>query len=161
MRGRFAVVVAVLTGLMFASVVTAAAAGASPVVHDNTAAVCTATGKTVSNGLKGFVADMQKARSEATSGDLTGAQTSVKQGGEKLTAIGVQLRKDAAGADSQQLKTAVTDLAAEFGNLGGALKDLTSFQGFNTAKLQRLANHLGDLCGVPASGRVPFPTQTS
>jgi hypothetical protein len=161
MRGRFAIVAIALMGLMFTSVVTAEAASASPVARDNTAAVCTATGKTVADGLKGFVNDIQNVRSRATSGDLAGAQTFVKRGGEKLTGTGIQLRKDVASADNKQLKTAVIDLAAEFETQGGSLNDLTSLQGFSTTKLQKLARHVGDLCGVPAGSLAPIPTQTS
>jgi len=159
MRGRIAVLSGVVVALMVASVVIAGPAGASTVAaRDNTSEVCAASSKTISNGLKVFVSDMKKVSSKATGGDLSGAQQLVRQGGDELSGVGVQLRKDAADADSHALHTAVTDLAAEFETLGGSLKDLTSLQGFDTTKLQGLANKLAKICGVPPGSLAPSPT---
>jgi hypothetical protein len=126
--------------------------------RDDNATVCKATEKSVNDGLKVFVADMQEVSTKAKSGDLEGAQTTVRHAGTILVDLAKQLRKDSANADDQTLKKTVTGLAAEFESLGGQLTDLTGLQNFDTTELDRLADEMGKLCGVTPSPGAPLPS---
>jgi peptidoglycan hydrolase CwlO-like protein len=142
----------------------AAMAGALTASDDN-ATVCRATQKTVSEGLEVFVKDMEDVSAKARSGDLEGAQTTVRHAGTALVDVSKQLREDAKNADDATLKETVNDLATEFESLGKQLTDLTGLQNFDTAELDKLADKMGELCGVtpspgapPPSGGLPSPS---
>jgi hypothetical protein len=135
----------------------AAAAGALTAGDDNTT-VCKATQKTVSEGLELFVTDMEDVSTKARSGDLEGAQTTVRHAGSILVDVSEQLREDAKNADDATLKQTVNDLAGEFESLGKQLTDLTGLQNFDTTELDKLADKMGELCGVTPGPGGPLPS---
>ncbi len=140
---------------------TAAPASAARPLADDTATVCAATAKAVTQGLNDFVADMGKVSTQAQQGDLNAADASVRQGGARLQALGAQLRTDARKADNATLKNAVNSLGNEFTRLGTSLKGITSLQNFDATKLDALAATMSKLCGAtPSPGRsfVPLPS---
>lgn len=139
--------------LSLISVPVAASAGA----RDDNATVCTAAAKHVTEGLDQFVNQMKTVSTQAQQGDLTGAEASVKQAGATLTSIGANLTADAQKADDPAVKTAITNLAAEFQSLGGSLNGLTDLQRFDTAKLGTLATTMSTTCGMTPA---PLPTIT-
>ena len=135
------------------------AAAAGPAVADDNATVCRATEKTVKEGLEIFVTDMEDVSIKARSGDLEGAETTVRHAGETLVDVSEQLREDAKNADDATLKETVNDLAAEFESLGKQLTDLTGLQNFDTTELDRVADKMGELCGgTPGPGDPLLPS---
>jgi len=138
--------------------VASAATATAPTAGDDNATVCKATQETVSKGLEVFVKDMEEVSTKARSGDLEGAQTTVRHAGKTLVDVSEQLRKDAANADDATLKDTVNDLAAEFESLGKKLTDLTGLQNFDTTELDKLADKMGELCGVTPGPGSPLPS---
>ena len=136
----------------------AATAGGVTTAADDNATVCKATEKTVNDGLEIFVADMEDVSSKARSGDLEGAQTTVRHAGTTLVDVSEQLREDAKNADDATLKQTVNDLAAEFESLGKQLTDLTGLQNFDTSELDALGDKMGQICGVTPSPGGPLPS---
>jgi hypothetical protein len=121
------------------------------------AAVCSASSNTVEDGLGRFIGELQKVTDAAGKGDLAGAEKSVRDAGTVLVKIGADLRTDAAKADSAELRTALTELAAEFEKQGAALSSLSALQGFDTKRMEALADRMTILCGAAR----PSPTRTA
>jgi hypothetical protein len=139
--------------LSVATVPVAASAG----MRDDNATVCAAAAKHVTEGLDQFVNQMKTVSTQAQQGDLTGAEASVKQAGATLTTVSANLTADAQKADDPKVKAAITDVAAEFQNLGGSLNGLTDLQRFDTTKLDTLATSMSTACGMTPG---PLPTIT-
>ncbi|HCT80146.1 MAG TPA: hypothetical protein DGT23_27000 [Micromonosporaceae bacterium] len=113
----------------------------------NTAVVCATSRTTVTEGIKSFTTEIEKAGTLATNGDLVGAEKSVKQSGTVLIDLAGKIRKDAEKAEKAELKTALEDVAKELESLGSSLTGITSLQNFDTQRLEALAQRVSELCG--------------
>ena len=156
---RSAIVSALL--LVPVTVVALTATPALAGARDDDATVCAATAKTVTEGLNTFVTHMQSVSEQATGGDLSGAQESVKKAGAALVHLSDELADAAAKAETPKLKDTITKLSAEFDNLGASLTDLSSLEGFNTTKLDSIAATMSEICGDDvAPSLLPSPSAT-
>lgn len=113
----------------------------------NTREVCAKSAATVTKGVADFTAELTKVNAAATSGDLTGAEASVKNAGAILVTLSDDLNTDAQGAEDSQVKTALEDVSKEFKSLGTSLTGLTSLQTFDTKRLEALSARMSSLCG--------------
>jgi hypothetical protein len=123
----------------------------------DTAGVCLVTAQTARNGLTDFVARMQQVTTLSGRGDLQGADQAVRQAGQRLVAIGTQLRANASNAENANVKSAVMSLAAEFEALGNKLTGVASLPSFNTSKLNSLVARMGTVCPKPSTPPASTP----
>jgi hypothetical protein len=137
----------------------ASPAAAAPPTDPNTRAVCTTSAKTVQDGLSRFIVELQKVTENASTGDLDGAERAVQVAGGVLVGIGTKLRLDASQAQATDLRGALVDLATEFEARGKGLNSLGALSGFDTRRLEALADRIAVLCGAPPLG-TPLPGPT-
>ncbi len=90
---------------------------------------------------------MADASTEATNGDLQGAEKSVKLGGTHLLDLSAKLQTLANDVDNPNLKQALQDVATELNTLGSKLNGITSLQNFDTSRLETLAQRITQICG--------------
>lgn len=153
---RSSVVRGVVLGLFASALVALLAQPAQ--ARDNTSTVCQTTATTVETGLQTFVGQMKQVSTQASAGDLVGANATVKQAGATLSGIATQLRQQN-NADNAQLKTSLDQLAAQFDVLAGQLTDLTGLQNFDTGPIDKLGTQISGICGPNAP--FPAPSQSS
>ena len=148
---------------LFASVLVALLAQPAQ-ARDNTSTICQQTAATVETGLQTFVGQMQQVSSQARSGDLAGANATVKQAGATLTAVAAQVRQQN-NADNPQLKSLLEQLATQLDSLSAQLSDLTGLQNFNTGPIEQIGTQISSICGPSASFPAPsgsaLPSRTS
>lgn len=148
---------------LFASVLVALLAQPAQ-ARDNTSTICQQTAATVETGLRTFVGQMQQVSSQATSGDLVGANATVKQAGATLKTIATQVRQQN-NADNPQLKSLLEQLATQLDSLSAQLSDLTGLQNFDTGPIEQIGSQISAICGPSASFPAPsgsaLPTRTS
>lgn len=123
----------------------------SPAPVTDTGAVCDRSGATVVKGLTAFTDELDRAGAKATSGDLAGAEQSVKQSGTLLIQLSGDLRKDVKDAQSAELRTAVENVAKEMEVQGGNLNGngLASLLNYNSTRIEELSNRVDEICNKP------------
>ena len=123
----------------------------------DTATVCKNLGTTLKSGWPAFQSTLQQAKTQLGQRNLGGAQSSVKQAGQQLQALGGQVKQDGSQATDATLKNTTTQLGDQLNSLGGSLNSLTKLNGFNPGTLAPLSKQLsttckGELAGVPLPG---------
>jgi ABC-type transport system substrate-binding protein len=116
-------------------------------VDPETAAACEKSRTTVTDGISAFTTELDKANTAATSGDLAGAEESVKAAGTELMDLSTDLKKDVEDVENPELASALTDVADELDNLGSSLDSLTALQNFDTTRLEELSDRVSEICG--------------
>ncbi|MDG4796112.1 hypothetical protein [Micromonospora sp. WMMD1082] len=106
----------------------------------NGPAVCAAAQQASSDSGRKYVEQLTAMVSAAGAGDTAGARAAGKRAEAALAGWGTALRKQAGRADDPQLKTLLTDLAAEIGRLG------TDIEALEETSLDRLQQRLDQLC---------------
>ncbi len=122
-------------------------ASASASLDPNTAEVCAKSRETMTKGIEDFTKEIEKAGTLASSGNLVGAEESVKKSGTVLIDLGKKLRTDAEASQNRELTEALEDVAEELESLGGDLTSLASLQNFDTQRLEMLAERVAEICG--------------
>jgi hypothetical protein len=129
------------------------------VPRDNTATVCSASAKSVTEGLKTFRADVQRATGLAAKGDHQRADAAVKDAGGSLVTLAGNLRKDAANADDASLRSSVNDLATQLETQGRSLTSLSSLQNLKATRLHEAIDKVAKACHS-TSGPSGHPSRT-
>ncbi|MDI1459727.1 hypothetical protein QEZ54_01980 [Catellatospora sp. KI3] len=146
------------TTALAAATLAAAPAAAVPGSAEPTPAVCVKTAKTVEDGLTDFAAELSDVTQAADSGDLSGAEKSVRKAGDALVALAEDLRKDAAGADAADVRKTLGELADEFETQGKQLDTLKDLQELDVSRIDELSDQMIAICGALAT---PTPARTS
>jgi hypothetical protein len=123
----------------------------------DTATVCKNLGTTFKGGWPAFQATLQQAKTQLGQRDLGAAQSSAKQAGQQLQALGAQVKQDGSQATDANLKNTTTSMGDQLNSLGASLNSLTKVSGFNPGQLAPLSKQLsstckGELAGVPLPG---------
>ena len=137
----------VTLGLVAVAVAVALSPARPARAADDNPTVCREVGETLNTGLEQFVADMEQVSSQAQSGDLASAESTVRHAGGILSDMASKLYVQG-DADDPALHKAVADLAAELASLGAQLNSLSGLQAFETSKLGELADAVGKICGT-------------
>jgi hypothetical protein len=129
---------------------------AAPPAKDTTT-VCKNLGSTLKGGWPAVQSTLEQAKTQLGQRDLGAAQSSVKQAGQQLQALGAQVKQDGSQADDANLKNTTASMGDQLNGLGGSLSSLTKLNGFNPGKLAPLSKQLsstckGELAGVPLPG---------
>ncbi|MBV1848898.1 hypothetical protein [Catellatospora tritici] len=135
-----------------------AAAATPPGAVEPTPAICAKTAKTVEDGLTEFAAELSDVTQAADSGDLSGAEKSVRKAGDALVALGADLRKDASTADAADVRKTLGQLADEFEKQGKQLDTLKDLQELDVSRIDELSDQMIALCGASVT---PSPGRTS
>lgn len=143
---RIIVVSATALALLAGPSVAAQAAQPSTTPASDTATVCDVSGATVVKGLTAFTKELDKAGAAATSGDVAGADASLKASGAMLIDLAGKLRKDVETAQSAELRKAVEDVAKEMEIQGGNLGGQGTLQDFNTKGIEDLSEKVNEIC---------------
>ncbi|MEH0938790.1 hypothetical protein [Micromonospora psammae] len=123
-----------------ASVVPSAPVSVAP-AGGNGPRVCAEAEQASSAAVRTYVEELGKMIAAVGANDSTGAETARKRAESALTDWRSALRRHSAEASDPQLKTLLTDLAAEVGRLG------TDVEAIDETELDRLQQRLDQLCG--------------
>ncbi|MGC5021970.1 hypothetical protein [Micromonospora sp. DT47] len=102
--------------------------------------ICAEAEQASSTAVRTYVEELGKMIAAVGANDSTGAETARKRAEGALTAWRSALRQESARATDPQLKTLLTDLAAEVGMLG------TDVESIDETELDRLQQRLDQLC---------------
>jgi len=148
-------------GVFFVSLLVALMAGpvraqpsAQVQAQDNTPQVCQQIATTIQGGLSKYVGQLQKVGGQAQSGDLAGANATVKQAAPTLQALASQIRQQN-NADNPQLKSLLDQVAGQLDQLAEKLTDVTALQNLDTSQIEKSAAQLSSVCG--SSAAIPAP----
>ncbi|GHJ50063.1 hypothetical protein Cs7R123_74050 [Catellatospora sp. TT07R-123] len=143
--------------LVGAPAASAAAAATRPGAVEPTPAICAKTAKTVEDGLTEFAAQLSDVTQAADSGNLTGAEKSVRKAGDALVALADDLRADAATADAADVRSTLGQLADEFESQGKQLDTLKDLQELDVSRIDALSDQMIAICGASTA---PVPDHT-
>ncbi len=147
-------------GVLFVSLLVALMAGpvrAQPSAQlqaDNTPQVCQQIATTIQGGLSKYVGQLQKVGAQAQSGDLAGANATVKQAAPTLQALASQIRQQN-NAENPQLKSVLDQVAGQLDQLSEKLTDVNALQNLDTGQIEKLGTQVSSICGPSAS--IPAP----
>ena len=122
--------------------------------QDNTPQVCQQVATTIQGGLGTYVGQLQKAGQQAQSGDLAGANATIKQAAPTLQTLASQIRQQN-NADNPQLKSLLDQVAGQLDQLAEKLTDVTALQNLDTSQIEKSAAQLSSVCG--SSAAIPAP----